>query len=143
MPSLRKYAKPRSPGKFLVFMFNSLLLTNLTNQNLEKPRPARSQSPSEQQSRRNLRSRKSPKKLSQTSKKKTTPTATPPASPQAQSPPTQTSQAPSSPTAPTDSKVHQFYTDLTNPLSYSGDANKILAKLESFQYVLCCLLVIF
>ena len=37
------------------------------------------------------------------------------------------------------SEVQQIYTDLQNPLSYSGNADTLLNKVKSYKYVLCFL----
>ena len=38
---------------------------------------------------------------------------------------------------PTASDVQQIYTDLKNPLSYSGNAEVLLNKVKSYTYVIC------
>ena len=62
----------------------------------------------------------------------TPPSPSPPASPsQADQPPSPT--RPSSATALTE--AHKNFTDLSNPLAYSGDSNKLMKQIHSFKYV--------
>ena len=36
-----------------------------------------------------------------------------------------------------DSDIHSIYTDVKNPLSYSGNADILLNKVKSYKYVCC------
>ena len=107
---------------------------------LESPQVSKSQQSKENQSQRELRSLKRAKLSQKTNLKKKSETSTSPeARPQAQVPPTQITQADQAPISPTPqttvSDAHRFYTDVQNSLSFSGDANKILNEIKSFQYV--------